>query len=93
MPGVLVDRTVKSTRPWDAPAVHDPRPFTVQRLLLAELRVAVSRVRLSELARLPAVSKRSTRKVDVEVASAARGLVRNVADVFVEKPGSELVTI
>ena len=92
-PGVVVDCTVKSTRPWTAFAVHDPRLLTVQRLELALLRVAVRTVRLSEVARFPPESRRSTLRIEKDVPSAAMGLVRNVAAVCVENPGRALVTI
>ena len=95
-PGVVVDWTLNSTRPWAAVAVpllvpNEPAlpvmtPITLQ-MLAPESFWTVTTVELSAVLRLPFTSMTSTRRVEVDVPSEAIGLWVNDVRVAAEDPG------
>src|SRR5258708_16169518 len=91
VPATVVDRTVNSTRPYDAWPVSPPS----MRHTPLEIAARVRRidVALSESARYPAASRRSTRRTDVDVPSAAIGSEMNAADALTARPGTTVLKI
>lgn len=99
VPGVVVDWTLNSTRPWTAVAVallapNDPPVPVMTPMMLQtfapESFVTVTAVVLSPVFRFPLTSVTSTRSVVVDTPSAAIGFTVKLAFVAADEPGAPL---